>query len=210
MAGEAQQDYPPLPFFVDDVGGDLHNTSEASYILPYHYSRMVETNLDIHHTPFVHGSVVPVGTRTELFDVGINDNHIYTRGELRRENAESGQGLAFRAELKLPCVSFIQLTPKLHILAAATPVDDTNTWMWFRYYQHYTQIPGLRKLVAWLSVQSELRVVQRQDWEIFGAMQAGTIDDVPYRFVQADRGIMMYRKKRRELLAAQAPYAKAS
>ena len=85
---------------------------------------------------------------------------------------------------------------------AATPIDDTHSWLWFRYYQDYTNLPGLRRALSWLAVQSELRVVQKQDWRIFSNMAPGTIDEVNYHFVQADLGIALYRKRRREILAS--------
>ena len=46
----------------------MRDTSDASYALPYHYSRMIETNLDLHHTPFAHRPYVPVGARIKPFE----------------------------------------------------------------------------------------------------------------------------------------------
>lgn len=195
--GERQTELPPIPFF-DEVGPERGDWTESSYELPYHYTRMVETNLDIHHTPFVHGSVVPVGSRVEGFDAKLEGDRISTGGSLVKEGRSAGS--PFRADLILPCLGLVQLTPKLHILVSATPVDEGRTWLWFRYYQSYTSLRPLGKLLTWLAVHSELRVVQRQDWRIFAAMTPGTIDDFPYAFVHADKGIALYRKRRTELL----------
>ncbi|MEN8182396.1 MAG: aromatic ring-hydroxylating dioxygenase subunit alpha [Myxococcota bacterium] len=199
--GEARAELPEIPFF--DEGRDPRGTAQASYVLPYHYSRMVETNLDIHHTPFVHGNVIPVGERVDGFEASLQGDRIETRGVLRREG--KAEGMTFRADLILPGTGLIELTPKLHILVVSTPVDEGHTWLWFRYHSRYTRLPALRRLLSWLSVQSELRVVQRQDWRIFRSMAPGTIDDFPYRFVHADAGIALYRKRRRELLDAAVP-----
>lgn len=198
--GEALADPEAVPFFAE-AATPLSHSAEATKILPYHYSRMMETNLDIHHTPFVHGRVMPgVGTEVHGYTAEVDGDRVRTAGELRRPGHP--RGLAFRADALLPCLSLIELTPKLRIVVASTPVDEHRTWVWFRYYQDYTDLPLLRWLISWLAVQSELRVVQKQDWRIFAGMTPGTIDDVPYHLVRPDIGIGLYRKLRRERLAA--------
>ena len=82
--GDTREDYPPIPFF-DDLN-DLGGSTQTSYILPYHYSRMMETNLDIHHTPFVHGNVFPVGSRMVGFDAYHEGDRIYSSGTLVKES----------------------------------------------------------------------------------------------------------------------------
>ncbi len=201
--GDVRESHPPIPFFddLDDRGG----ASEASYILPYHYSRMIETNLDIHHTPFVHGNVVPVGTRVLDFEAHAEGDRIYSSGRLVKEkDLARGKttGMPFRADLLLPNLALIELTPKLRILVCATPVDDGHSWMWFRYCQTYTDNALLGKLMTWISVQSELRIVQKQDWRIFEDMTPGTLDDFPYTFVHSDKAIALYRNLRARELSA--------
>ena len=80
-------------------------------------------------------------------------------------------------------------------VVAATPVDDDNTWMLARYYHG-------SKLLCIGAIKSELWLVQPQDWAVFETLPPGTIDDVPYHFVPADRGIALYRRRRRQLLDA--------
>lgn len=197
--GEPGRATAGIPFFPELDG--LAGTAEASVVLPYHYSRMVETNLDIHHTAFVHGSVFPVGEEVADFEAHQEGDFIRTRGVLRKPG--NAGGMPFRDELLLPCLGMIALTEKLRIAVSATPVDEQSTWVWFRYYNDYTRIEPLRRAISWLSVQSELRVVQKQDWRIFAAMQPGTLDDVPHHYVGADKGIALYRKLRRDLLQQQ-------
>ncbi len=197
--GEARAELPAIPFFDDEVGDDWQATAQTSYVLPYHYSRMVETNLDIHHSPFVHGRVFPTGERVDPFEAHLDGDRIRTRGVLVREGKPGG--FAFRADCQLPNLGFVGLGEKLHIVIAATPVDDHHSWMWFRYYQGYTRFRPLGRLICWIAVQLELRIVQRQDWRIFAGLPGGTVDDFPYRFVHADQGIALYRKRRAELLA---------
>lgn len=188
----------PIPYF-EEVGSDLRCSSEASYILPYHYSRMVETNLDIHHTPFVHGSVIPVGQRVANFSARLVGDRIYTKGELIKD--DRSDGMAFRADMIFPCLGFIELASKFWIVVSATPVDDTHSWMWFRYYQGRTNVPLLRKFIPWFSVLTELRLVQPQDWRLFEGLAPGSVDEVNYHLVEADQGIALYRGRRRQLLS---------
>ena len=198
--GEAREHYPEIPFF-PEAHPDLRSSYESSYELPYHYSRMIETNLDVAHTPFVHGRYVPVGERVDPFEAGVDGDRIWSRGTLRRP--DKAKGMQFRADVLLPCLGFLQLTPKIQILLSATPVDENTTWLWFRYQQSYTRLPLLRRLFAWFPVASELWLVQPQDWRIFEAMAPGTIDEVPHRYTRADQAIGLYRKTRHALLEAQ-------
>ncbi len=205
--GQERATYPELPWF-EEVTQDPRETAQASYVLPYHYSRMMETNLDIHHTPFVHGSVIPgLGARVDPYEAHIEGDRILSSGELRKESKTSG--MAFRIDALLPCLALVELTPKLRLVASATPVDEQHTWMWFRYYQDYARFRPIGALISWLAVQSELRIVQRQDWRLFGGLAGGTIDDVPFHFVRADQGIALYRRRRRELLDEAAPVREA-
>jgi phenylpropionate dioxygenase-like ring-hydroxylating dioxygenase large terminal subunit len=203
--GESRESYPPLPFFESEA--ERVGSTDASYILPYHYSRMMETNLDIHHTPFVHGNVVPTGTRMVDFDAHVEGDRIYSSGVLVKEkNASQGtsKGLPFRVDLILPNLVLVELTPKLRILICATPVDETHSWMWFRYCQSYTSSALLGKLITWISVKTELRIVQKQDWRVLEGLVPGTIDAFDYAFVHADKAIALYRKLRAQQLEAQA------
>lgn len=201
--GDSRTNYPEIPFY-NDIEAHAGFT-EASYVLPYHYTRMIETNLDIHHTPFVHANIIPVGTRMIDFEAHVEGDRIYSSGSLARQrNVARGnaKGMPFRADLILPNLGFIALTPKLHLLVCATPVDDEHSWLWFRYRQSYTRNPLLGKLITWVAVHLELRVVQKQDWRLFSKMTGGTIDDFPYAFVHSDKAIALYRSLRLENLKA--------
>ena len=189
-----------VPFFPEaEAPEDLASSSEASYELPHHYSRMVETNLDIYHTPFVHRSVVPgVGPEVHDFECSSEGSSIRSRGELRHPGRDSG--MPFAADFLAPCLVRVSLTPKLHILTAATPVDENTSWLWFRYYQGYTRSRTLGRAITWLSVQSELRVVQKQDWRIFARMTPGPLEDAPHNLVRSDLAIARYRQWRKQAL----------
>ena len=184
------RDVPFLPRAADALPG----TAEASYVLPYHYTRMVETNFDIHHTPFVHGRYVPVPKRVREFEVTTDGDHIASRGVLAGDDGR--RRFEFRAEAVLPCLFWIELGRSFQIAGCATPVDDTHSWMWFRYYQSVTRWPALGTLLSWLMVQGEVRLVQPQDWRVFEHLPPGSIDEVDHHYVQADGAIALYRRRR--------------
>ena len=171
-------------------------------MLPYHYTRMVETNLDIHHTPFVHGTVIPgLADELESYEARLDGDRIFTSGVLARRGHRAG--MPFRADALLPNLGLIELTANcgwssrrrrstMHVRGSGSATTRTTR--------------GCRaaQAVAWLAVQSELRVVQKQDWRVFSKMRPGTIDDVDYHLVRADLGIALYLKRRRELLDSTA------
>ena len=122
--GECRANYPEISFF-DDVPLEASRSAETSYVLPYHYSRMVETNLDIHHTPFVHKWSVPgLGAMVRDFSARLEGNRIYTKGRLCRP--EHDEGMAYRADAILPNLGMIELSDRLRLLVAATPVDASR------------------------------------------------------------------------------------
>jgi phenylpropionate dioxygenase-like ring-hydroxylating dioxygenase large terminal subunit len=193
---------PEIPFFEEVAGADLRGTHEASYILPYHYSRMVETNLDLHHTPFAHRGVVPNRPFVEPFEARIEGDRIRTSLEMRKEGSQKSN--RYRADCLLPNLGLIGFGDSFCAIVAATPVDEHSSWMWFRYYEHVVGLWPISKLLTWFGVRSELWLVQPQDWKIFAGLPGGTVDDVDYHFVRADQGIALYRRRRRELLDAAA------
>ncbi len=94
---------------------------------------MIETNLDIHHTPFVHGNIIPVGTRMVDFEAHVEGDRIYSSGLLVKEkkiarNATKTKGMPLRSGVILPNPGLVAITPNLHILICATPVDEDHSW----------------------------------------------------------------------------------
>ena len=209
--GDEQANYPEVPFYHDIEAHE--GFTESSYVLPYHYSRMIETNLDLHHAPFVHGNVIPVGTRMVDFEAHVDGDRIFSSGVLVKEKiAARGEkkGMTLRADLILPNLGLVSITPNLHLLVCATPVDEEHSWLWFRYRQTYTRNALLGRVLTWIAVHSELRIVQKQDWRIFAGMTPGTIDDFPYGFVHSDKAIALYRNLRSRHLKADHDSGSAS
>jgi len=195
--GEARENLPEIPWF-DEIT-DRRGGGGASKSWPINFVRTVESNFDLHHTPFVHGSVMPgLGKRVDPYDVEVHGSHIVTRGELRKPGAASG--MAFRMEFKMPSVSLLELTKKVVFVVADCPIDEHNTWRYARYYVDYLPIPGIQNLLSWLFMQIDWVVFQfPQDLKVMETQQPKLPDLHVDRFVRADGGTAAYLKLRRKL-----------
>jgi phenylpropionate dioxygenase-like ring-hydroxylating dioxygenase large terminal subunit len=198
--GESSQPLPEIPWF-DEAGEHRRGGSSASFTWPVNFARSVETNFDIHHTPFVHGRTLPgIGSRLDPYTVETEGNHIITAGQLRKEDAD--RGIAFRVEFKVPSITYFEFG-KLAFLVADCPVDEDNTWRYAIYYQDYVTLPGLRWIVSWLSLQLDWKWIQlRQDLRMVETFQPKLPQDHLDRLVRADAGTAAYRKLRRKLIDA--------
>ena len=200
--GEARDALPEIPWF-DALGDRRAGTCSGTLDWPLNYVRTIESNFDLHHTPWLHRSIAPVGAIVEPYEVEIDGTDIRTRGELRREGHT--KGMPFRLDFKFPSITYLGLTDKLYAVVADCPIDDATTWRFIRYYQDYVRVPGLAWLVSWLALQVEIRVAQnRQDLPMVRTQrprEPGAHEDV---LVRADRGTAAYLKLRRQLLDAAA------
>ena len=197
--GERADALPEIPWF-DEVR-DRKGGASTSKSWPINFVRTVESNFDLHHTPFVHGSVLPgLGSRLDPYHVEVNGSHIQTWGELRKPGAS--KGMAFRMEFKMPCATLIQITPKVVFVVADCPIDEHNTWRWARYYVDYVPIPGIQQLLSWLFLQVDWIVLQfPQDLKVMETQQPLLPDRHVDRLVHADGGTAAYLKLRRKLWA---------
>jgi len=194
---------PEIPWF-DEMPAGRKGDVDYAFDWPIHYARTIESNFDIHHTPFVHGLFTPgIGTRLDPYVVETVGDTIRTRGELRHE--ERSSGLPFRVDFKMPGVTFLGLTPKLSALIADCPIDEANTWRYALYHQDYVGLPGLRTLASWLFLQADFRLFQLpQDLRVMRTQEpkepAAPGHPDHDRFVRADGGSAAYQKLRRQRL----------
>jgi len=209
--GDTRESYPEIEFFpYADL--PLERSAEVSYVVDYHYTRLMETHLDMHHLAFAHHKGVPwIGPKMHAYSAELDDLRIYTRGVLAAE--DGSKGTSFVCDAQLPCASYVNAAPNFRLIIITAPIDDTRTWMCIRYYQDIVKLPLLRRVMAWILLQYEYRVLQPQDWPLFdemhGGRTGGTVDDVPMVLVKSDQGLALYRKRRRQLLAESGGYAES-
>jgi phenylpropionate dioxygenase-like ring-hydroxylating dioxygenase large terminal subunit len=193
--GEARGALPELPWF-DALPDDRSAASGLGFEAPFPWERMIEANLDVHHTPFLHRRSIPgVPTRMDPLHVEVEGDTVRGWGELRRDDEGASRrprGFAYRLEARLPNLVLLEFASRLRLLVAATPVDEARTWIFGRYSQGYTRVPLLRKLLAWVSIQYDWRVVQRDDWRLFETLREARFDPHDFRLVPADRAIVEF------------------
>ncbi len=204
--GEPRAEYPEIVLFpYADL--PLERSAEVSYVVNYNYTRLMETHLDMHHLAFAHHKGVPwIGPKMHEYSAELDGLSIKTRGVLAAE--DGSKGTPFICDAQLPCASFVTAADSFRLIIITAPIDDKRTWMFIRYYQDIVKLPVLRRVMAWMLLQYEYRILQPQDWPLFdemhGGTTGGTVDDVPMVLVKSDAGLALYRKRRRQLLAAQA------
>jgi hypothetical protein len=98
----------------------------------------------------------------------------------------------------------INFANRIQGIAVCTPVDGEHTWVSILYEQQYVRVPGLRKLIAWLMIQGELRLVQPDDLRILRSSTPRTAGLRTGVLVHADRGLAEWHKLHARALAASA------
>ncbi len=197
--GEERSPLPELPRF-ESLPTDLAHTAEASQVWDVNYARIMESNFDVHHLPFVHRSVSPgVGTSIDPYHVEVQGDVIRTWGQLRQDNgksAEESPGWFFRITGIFPQLTLIELLPKLRLLVVVTPIDEDNSWVAIRYYQDYIRLPLLGWFVSWLILMVEFKVFQeRQDLPVLRSLQPKYTGLGVNKLVAADGGSAQYLKR---------------
>ena len=174
-----------------------------------HYSRFMESALDFHHVPFVHGRYTP-GAGHLLTDVELTDSGDRIAMEAKLTNADSGRSLAVFGEVIMPCVMRVRIG-STEFVAVGTPVDDERTWVAANYHPSYTKrVPGLRLVEAWLAMFVDFKLFQRQDRAVFEGLDAGPSPLERMVLMPADCGSELWIRRWREMLEGPNVAASAS
>lgn len=207
--GEAQAEYPPIPFF-PELEGFAHATLRKPW--PVDYSRAIENQLDVAHLPFVHATTIGKGGRT-LVDgpyCKLEDDALYvwTKTEL-----DTGQVAPRPSEIRQPdehwglCFKFpnvwtLHIVDRLHIMVAFAPVDDENTQMYVRFYHNVSKNPLARRLIAKVGALANNRILKQDERVVFTHRpKAGGLDSGD-RYIPADRPLVLYYQHRDKLIEA--------
>ncbi len=202
--GKERSPLPDLPWF-EKLSDDLAHTAEGSQVWNVNYARIMESNFDIHHLPFVHRSVTPgVGTLLDPYHVEVKGDLICTWGQLRRDDgksAEESPGWFFRITVIFPQLTLLELAPKVHLFVVVTPVDENYSWVAIRYYQDYVRLPLLGWFVSWLILMVEFKVFQEpQDLPVLRSLKPKYAGLRTNKLVAADAGSAQYLKRYEQLM----------
>jgi hypothetical protein len=85
---------------------------------------------------------------------------------------------------------------------AFAPIDDENTLMYLRFYQNFMTAPLIKPLVNGMGAMSNF-VVERQDrWVVETQRPKRSGLRIGERLVPGDQPIILYRRRREELIEA--------
>jgi phenylpropionate dioxygenase-like ring-hydroxylating dioxygenase large terminal subunit len=185
--------------------GSAHDPWEA------HYSRVIENQLDVVHLPFIHSKTIGRGNRT-LVDGPVvelkGDRMLYTYvfnrlddGTSPRKSRELTPGSPedFHLEFIFPNLWQNYISKNVRILAAFVPVDDAHTLLYLRFYQNFLHLPWLGKLVAHLSMPSNVYIAHEDRRVVITQQPKPSGLKIGEILIQGDLPIIEYRKKRSEL-----------
>ncbi|MBC8503908.1 MAG: aromatic ring-hydroxylating dioxygenase subunit alpha [Chloroflexi bacterium] len=175
-----------------------------------HYSRVIENQLDVAHLPFVHHNTIGRGDRLVVDGpvVEWDGDRMYTYVFNRRDDgspprrpnelsAKDSRGV--HLELILPNLWQNYISPDVRIVAAFTPIDDENTILYLRFYQRFITVPVISKLIAWLSMPSNLYIARQDRRVVVTHREQASSMKLGEKLIQADLPIIEYRKRRAEL-----------
>ncbi len=218
--GEPRKEYPPLPFF--DVIDEAFSHKTVTDHWRTHYSRAIENQLDVVHVPFIHRTTIGRGNKTlvngplsrleirpsesDLLNIWVF-NEVDT-GQTPRRASELPEPTRHPSlQFRFPNLWHNWISDRLHIIIAFAPIDEANTLMYLRSYQHIATAPILRQVFDLLGAVGNL-VIERQDKRVVITQEPKRADlDLGETLIPGDGPIIQYRRRRRELIEKAAAAA---
>jgi len=206
--GEPRDDLPPLPWF-DDLEDDFPYASFKDH-WTVHYSRAIENQLDVAHLPFVHYNTIGRGGRT-LIDgpvTRLDDDRlrvwVYNRGDdgtaPRKPQDIPEPDTPALLHFHFPNLWQNRLGQNMRVMLAFVPIDEENTRLYLRFYGCFLRVPFLDTLLCHLSNLGN-RIILGQDKRVVLTQQPKKTElAMGERLFQADRPIVAYRQRRKELI----------
>ncbi|HTP07458.1 MAG TPA: aromatic ring-hydroxylating dioxygenase subunit alpha [Anaerolineae bacterium] len=211
--GEPQNEYPALPFFDAIDESFSHRTVTDRW--KAHYSRVIENQLDVVHVPFIHRTTIGRGHKTlvngplsrlescpgesDLLNIWVS-NEVDT-GQTPKRASELPEPTRHPSlQFRFPNLWHNWISDQMHIIIAFAPIDDANTLLYLRSYQHIATAPILRPAFDLVGAVANL-VVERQDKRVVITQEPKRADlNIGETLIQGDAPIITYRRHRRELI----------
>jgi len=214
--GEAQPDLKPPRFFDIDESfsyGGYHEVWNT------HYSRMIENQMDVMHLPFIHFDTIGRGEKTVVDGpiVKLQDNRIqmwvYNRVD---DGSPARKAEELPEPTRPPFLEFLfpniwqnRINEDLRIFVAFVPIDDEHGMFYLRQYQRFVRVPVLRDIVNVLSILGSKHIADQDKRVVSTQLPKRTSLRNGDKFVQGDRIMLAYRRRREELIAAAEAQPKA-
>jgi hypothetical protein len=125
----------------------------------------------------------------------IDGDIINTWGHLRPDDGkfvDESPGVAFKMSVHFPGILFMEMTPKLHLLAACAPIDEESSWLALVYFQSYLKFPVIGRALAWLSAFIELKFVHPDDERLLHEAEPRHPTARSYHLIHADKGVALW------------------
>jgi phenylpropionate dioxygenase-like ring-hydroxylating dioxygenase large terminal subunit len=206
FTGAPREDLPPVPWFEGLDERFSCGTLRSEWAVDY--TRAIENQLDVPHVPIVHrttigrrsGTVVD-GPPTRLVDDKLEIWPAY-RDDAGRPAEPQAEIPAVPPMLTFlfPNIWQIRLGEKVRNVIAFAPVDEAHTVLYLRNYQRLVRIPGLRWLVNWFNGLANRVILDQDKRVVLTQRPLRTELKMGEKLVSADKPIILFRKRREELL----------
>lgn len=212
--GDWQKDLPEIPILKE-----IDQTFSYSTIRDHwktHYSRAIENQLDVSHLPFIHATTIGRGGRTVVdgpfAECCMDVDSIFVWVSNRMDNGKTALGPREIAKPdRHPNLQFVfpnlwqnWISDNLRIIAAFVPIDDENTMMYLRFCQNFMTVPGVRWLVNGFGALSNFYIERQDRWVVETQRPKRSGLRIGERPIPADHPIILYRKRREELLSGES------
>ena len=206
--GDPRPEYPEVNFPEDLGEGFSYGTVRDHWNT--HYSRAIENQLDVVHLPFVHHNTIGRGNRRIVNGpiTGFEDNTLlvwlsnevdHGQTPLKPDEMPEPSGRPL-LHFYFPNIWQNRLSDSSRVVVAFTPIDDQNTMMYVRLYQNTVRIPVLRELFNYMSRFGNM-VILRQDRRVVVTQEPKRTQlRMDERLIQGDLPIVLYRRRRQELI----------
>jgi phenylpropionate dioxygenase-like ring-hydroxylating dioxygenase large terminal subunit len=180
-----------------------------------HYSRMVENQMDVQHLPFIHGDTIGRGGKVVVDGplVKLKDDMIQMWVYNRVDDGTPPKKASELPEpTRPPFLEFIfpniwqnRISEDMRIVVAFVPIDDENGMFYLRQFQRFVRIPLLRDLVNLLGVLASKHIANQDKRVVSTQLPKQTALQNGEKFIQGDRIILTYRRRREELKGDAVP-----
>ncbi len=194
-----KDELPAIPWHVE-IPDSCRYTSQRSYRWDVSFYRATESNFDTHHAPYLHPQLAAKQTLMDEMECTSNEDRIVIQGALCRPDNRASR-MPFTIRFRFPGVTYFSIGSILRFAVLDTPVDDTTTWRFLRYYNVKFKVPVLGKI--WIEAMQGMDYLQTQvlqDLPMVKTMKLPEPGIYADKLVGADAGIARHMQLRRQLM----------
>jgi phenylpropionate dioxygenase-like ring-hydroxylating dioxygenase large terminal subunit len=205
--GEAQEEYPPIPFYNEDMSGYTIAGFQTKWAV--HYTRAIENQLDVAHLPFVHANSIGKGNQTLVNGpyTLLENDAIYVWMNNQKDHGQIAQKLGELAKsdgawticFKFPNLWMLRLADNYRLGVAFVPIDAENTLLYTRTYLKAGKFKLLNRLVTEVSSLLNYPILGQDKRIVISQPKPGGVESGD-KYIPADRPIVTYHNHRKKLI----------